>query len=126
MTKEVEFLIMFRRPKYPVLIVSSGNTYSGFNLKQLAEICVSIPPDGDNHKTQVIDSTGSEFWYMPEKFILSPGFVFKKWSKKQLIETFNNSLNIRESQQEYSMKSLSSKKLERIIGDLCRLLNTET
>ncbi len=126
MTKEVEFLIMFRRPEYPVLIVSSGKTYSAFNLKQLAEICVSIPPDEDNHKTQVIDSTGSEFWYMPEKFILSPGFVFKKWSKKQLIETFNNSLNIRESQQEYSMKSLSSKKVERIIGDLCRLLNTET
>lgn len=115
---------MFRSPKYPVLLLASGKTYSAFNLEQLAEICVSIKLN-DNTKVQVIDSKGSEFWYMPEKFILSPGFVFKKWSKKQLIETFNNSLNIRESQQEYSMKSLSSKKVERIIGDLCRILNNE-
>ncbi len=122
--EKVEFLVMFRSPKYPVLLLASGKTYSAFNLEQLAEICVSIKLN-DNTKVQVIDSKGSEFWYMPEKFILSPGFVFKKWSKKQLIETFNNSLNIRESQQEYSMKSLSSKKVERIIGDLCRILNNE-
>jgi hypothetical protein len=124
MMEKVEFLVMFRSPKYPVLLLASGKTYSAFNLEQLAEICVSIKLN-DNTKVQVIDSKGSEFWYMPEKFILSPGFVFKKWSKKQLIETFNNSLNIRESQQEYSMKSLSSKKAERIIGDLCRILNNE-
>jgi hypothetical protein len=124
MMEKVEFLVMFRSPKYPVLLLASGKTYSAFNLEQLAEICVSIKLN-DNTKVQVIDSKGSEFWYMPEKFILSPGFVFKKWSKKQLIETFNNSLNIRESQQEYSMKSLSSKKVERIIGDLCRILNNE-
>lgn len=122
--EKIEFLVMFRSPKYPVLLLASGKTYSAFNLEQLAEICVSIKLN-DNTKVQVIDSKGSEFWYMPEKFILSPGFVFKKWSKKQLIETFNNSLNIRESQQEYSMKSLSSKKVERIIGDLCRILNNE-
>jgi len=124
MMEKVEFLVMFRSPKYPVLLLASGKTYSAFNLEQLAEICVSIKLN-DNTKVQVIDSKGSEFWYMPEKFILSPGFVFKKWSKKQLIETFNNSLNIRELQQEYSMKSLSSKKVERIIGDLCRILNNE-
>jgi hypothetical protein len=124
MMEEVELLILFRSPEYPVLILSSGKTYSEFNLKQLAEICVSINPN-NNSKVQVIDSTASEFWYVPEKYILSPGFVSKKWSKKQLIEKFNNSSNVRESRQEYSMKSLSSKKLERIIGDLCRLLNTE-
>ncbi len=62
---------------------------------------------------------------MPDKFILSPGFVTKKWTKKKLIETFNNSSNVRESQQEYSMKSLCSKKLESIIVDLCESLNAE-
>lgn len=116
---------MFRKPEYPVLIVSSGKIHSAFNLKQLAEICVSIPAD-ENNKVRVIDSTGSEFWYMPENFVLAPGFISKKWSKKQLIETFNNSSNASASQQAYSMKSMSSKTLERIIGDLCRLLNTET
>ncbi|PPD34001.1 MAG: hypothetical protein CTY19_05695 [Methylomonas sp.] len=62
---------------------------------------------------------------MPENFLLTPGFVCKKWSKKQLIETFNNGSNARASQQAYSMKSMSSKQLERIISNLCRRLNTE-
>lgn len=124
--EEVEFRIMFRRPEYPVLIVSSRKLYSAFNLKQLAEICVSLTLEGSENKPRVVDSTGSEFWYLPEEYTLSPGFVTKKWTKIKLIETFNNSSNSRESNQEYSMKSLSSKKLEKVIGDICRILNSKT
>ena len=124
--KEVEFRIMFRIPEYPVLIVSSGKLYSAFNLKQLAEICVFLTQEGSENKPLVVDSTGSEFWYLMDKYTLSPGFVTKKWTKKKLIETFNNSSNARELNQEYSMKSLSSKKLEKVIEDICRILNTKT
>jgi hypothetical protein len=60
MMEAVEFLILFRRPEYPVLIVSSGKINSAFNLKELAKICVTIAPDGNN-KSQIIDSKGSEF-----------------------------------------------------------------
>ncbi|MGZ5029988.1 MAG: hypothetical protein ACXWAT_10000 [Methylobacter sp.] len=124
--EEVEFKIMFRRPEYPVLIVSPGKLYSAFNLKQLAEICVSLSPVGSENRLCIVDSTGSEFWYLPEEYTLSPGFVTKKWSKKRLIETFNNSSNARESNQEYTMRSLSSKKLEKVIVDICVILNSET
>ena len=124
--EEVEFRIVFRKPEYPVLIVSSGKLFSAFNLKQLAEICVSLTLEGTENKPRLVDSTGSEFWYLPAEYTLSPGFVTKKWSKKKLIETFNNSSNAKESNQEYSKKSLSSKKLERVIGDICRILNSET
>ena len=124
--EEVEFRIIFRRPEYPVLILSSGKLYSAFNLKQLAEICVSLTQKGSENKPLVVDSTGNEFWYLMEEYTLSPGFITKKWTKKKLIETFNNSSNARESNQEYSMKSLSSKKLEKVIWDLCRILNSET
>ncbi|MEC4749729.1 hypothetical protein [Methylomicrobium sp. Wu6] len=124
--EEVEFRIMFRKPEYPVLIVSPEKLYSAINLRQLAEICVSLSLAGSEIKLRVIDSTGSEFWYLPREYILSPGFVTKKWSKKKVIETFNNSVNARESNQEYSMRSLSSKKLEKIILDICGILNYET
>jgi hypothetical protein len=123
--KEVEFRIMFRRPEYPVLIVSADKLYSAFNLKQLAEICVSLTQFGTENKLQVVDSNGSEFWYLAEEYILSPGFVTKKWTKKKLIETFNNSSNARELNQEYSMKSLSNKKLEKVLEDICGILNSE-
>lgn len=123
--EEVEFRIFLRRPEYPVLIISSEKLYSAHNLKQLAEICVSLPLEGAENKIRIVDSTGSEFWYFPEQYILSPGFVTKKWTKKKLIETFNNSSNARELNQEYSMKSLSAKKLEEVIKDLCGILNSE-
>jgi len=123
--EEVEFRIIFRRPEYPVLIVSPEKLYSAFDLKQLAETCVSLNLVESENRLSVIDSTGSEFWYLPKEYTLSPGFVTKKWSKKRLIEIFNNSSNARESNQEYSMRSLSSKKLEKIIVDICMILNSE-
>jgi hypothetical protein len=120
--EKVEFRIMFRSPEYPVLIVSSEKLYSAFNLKQLAEICVSLNLVDSEEKLRVVDSTGSEFWYLPDECVLSPGFVFKKWTKKKLIETFNGSSNAIEANQEYSMKSLSAKKLERVVEDICLIL----
>lgn len=72
----------------------------------------------------MVDSTGSEFWYTPEHYTLIPGFVLKKWTKKQIIETFNNSENAKMTSQEYSMKSLSSKRLDKIIHDICTILKS--
>ncbi|MGR8932568.1 MAG: hypothetical protein ACU836_18245 [Gammaproteobacteria bacterium] len=123
--EEVEFRIMFRSPIYPVLIVAPEKLYSAFNLKQLAEICVSLKLAGSEEKLRVVDSTGSEFWYLPDEYILAPGFVARKWTKKKLIEIFNSSLNAIESNQEYSMKSLSAKKLENVVGDICSILTMD-
>ncbi len=81
---------MFRSPVYPVVIITPEKLYSAFNLKQLAEICVSVFSNRTENKYLVIDSTGSEFWYVAEEYILSPGFVTRKWTKKRLIETYNN------------------------------------
>lgn len=80
----MEFRIFLRRPEYPVLIISSEKLYSAHNLKQLAEICVSLPLEGAENKTRMVDSTGSEFWYFPEQYILSPGFVTKKMDKEKI------------------------------------------
>lgn len=122
---EVEFIIMFRRPEYPVLIVSSEEIYSAFNLKTLANICVSLNLIEAENKALVVDSTGSEFWYYPDDYSLSPGFISKRWTKKEIIEAFNNSSNARLLNQEYSMRSLSSKRLGKVIEDICLLLKDE-
>ena len=121
---QIEFNIIMRKPKYPVIVLSAERLYSAFNIKQLAKSCISsVPIDGKNI-IQVIDLTGEEFWYSPEHFVLSPGFSFKRWTKKLLIETFNSSSNAKDSKQEYSAKSLSSKRLEKIIRDICELLKS--
>ena len=111
-----------RKPKYPVIIISKEKLYSAFDIEQLAKNCVSSLPVDDRSIVQVIDSSGEEFWYSPEQYVLSLGFAFKKWTKKQLIEMFNNSSNANISNHEYSTKSLSGKRLEKIINDICELL----
>ena len=121
---QIEFNIILRKPKYPVIVVSNDKLYSAFNIKQLAKSCISSMPIENKTTIQVVDSTGEEFWYSPEQYILSPGFSFKKWTKKQIIEAFNSSKNAKDSMQEYSMKSLSSKRLEKIIRDICEMLRS--
>ena len=121
---QIEFNIILRKPKYPVIVVSNEKLYSAFNIKQLAKSCISSLPIENKTTIQVVDSTGEEFWYSPEQYILSPGFSFKKWTKKRIIEVFNSSKNAKDSTQEYSMKSLSSKRLEKIIRDICEMLRS--
>lgn len=118
----IKFNIAFRRPKYPVIVVSADCLYSAFNIDQLARSCISSIPIDNKSYIQVIDSTGEEFWYSTEKFILSPGFAFKKWTKKRIVEIFNSSPTFKSSLQEYPIKSLSSKRLDRIIRDICEIL----
>lgn len=121
---ETEFKFAFRKPKYPVLIVSVERLFSAFSTKPLAIGCLSSTPIADNSYIQVVDSTGEEFWYSPDHHVLSPGFSFKRWTKKRVIEAFNSSSNAMESMQEYSIKSLSSKRLDKIIRDICELLRS--
>jgi hypothetical protein len=119
---QIEFKILLRKPIYPVIVLSADRLYSAFNIKQLAESCMSsVPIESKNH-VQVVDSTGSEFCYAPEYYALTPGFAFKKWTKKQIVETFNNSENAKTTAQEYSTKSMSNKRLEKIIHDICVML----
>jgi len=77
--------------------------------------------DGE-HYVKVIDSTGEEFWYYPDREILSPGFVFKKWTKRRIIDLFNESINSKEIGMNYPDKSISSKRLSRSIGEISELI----
>ena len=106
---EIEFKLLIRIPKYPVIIISADKLYSAFNIKQLAQSCIASIPVETEKTIKIIDSSGEEFWYSPEYYTLTPGFLFKKWTKNKIIETYNNSSNITESEQKYSTKSLSKK-----------------
>jgi len=119
---QIEFRIIFRKPKYPVIVVSAERLYSAYNIKQLATFCISATPVDNKEIIQVIDFTGKEFWYSPKLYALSPGFSRKKWTKKRLIETYNGSTNAKDTNQEYPMKSLSAKRFDKIFRDLCKLL----
>lgn len=119
---QIRFNILFRRPKYPVIVISSDELNSAYDIDQLAAHCLLSESFDNELFVKVIDSTGEEFWYSPEHFALSPGMAFKKWTKKRIIELYNNSPNAKDNKNSYPIKSLSNKKLSRIISDICELL----
>jgi ribosomal protein S24E len=98
--EQIEFNVLFRNPVYPSKI-----------------------PEGET-VIKAIDSSAEEFWYSPDNFAIAPGFAFKKWTKKQIVELYNSSSNAKKSEEKYPLKSLSNKKLSRIIGDICKLLKS--
>lgn len=119
---QIRFNILFRKPKYPVIVISSDDLNSAYDIDQLAAHCILSEPFDNEIFVKVIDSTGEEFWYSPEHFTLSPGMAFKRWTKKRIIELYNNSPNAKENNNSYPIQSLSNKRLSRIISDICELL----
>jgi hypothetical protein len=123
MSKEqINFKVLLRSPKYPAIVISEDGLFSAYNIKQLGTLCVLSETFDEDDKIKVIDSSGCEFVYFQEHKAIMPGILNKKWTKKQIIELFNNSMNANETKITYSLKSLSNKKLSRIISEICELL----
>jgi hypothetical protein len=118
-----QFNILFRKPKYPMIVLSKDNLMTAFNIKELAICCITAKPEKEGGVVKSIDSTGEEFWYSPENSTIAPGFAFKRWTKKQIIELYNNSKSA-SNNAKYSFKSLSNKRLTHIISDICDLLKS--
>ena len=124
MKQEIEITIALRNPLYPVILISSDRLYAGNNIKELAYCLIaSYPLDGEDN-IKIIDCTGKEFCYLPDKGIVFPGFTFTRWTKRKIIDLYNESTNSKETGISYSIKSLSSKKLSRIVMDICKLIES--
>jgi len=120
--EQINFKVLLRSPKYPAIVISEDDLFSAYNIKQLGTLCVFSETFDEDDKIRVIDSSGCEFVYFQEHKAIMPGVLNKKWTKKQIIELFNNSMNANETKIKYPLKSLSNKKLSRIIGEICELL----
>ena len=120
--EQINFRILLRPPKYPVIVIADDGLYSAYNIKQLGTLCVISERLDDDDELKVVDSSGAEFIYFSEHTALMPGILNKRWTKKQVIELYNSSVNANETNIKYPLKSLSNKKLSRIIGEICELL----
>ena len=120
---DIDFHILIRKPKYPLIVISSDTLYPAFDIQELAQNCVKSTLSDGETLIKAIDSSGEEFWYTPEKFVIAPGFFCKKWTKKKIVELYNKDLDENQKEHQYSTKSLSSKRLNKIVLDICNLLN---
>jgi hypothetical protein len=103
-------------------VIAEDDIWPAYDIEELGAVCYISEPIENSDNIKVIDSSGEEFWYLPEQVVLAPGFMQRKWTKKKIIELFNQSETAKEKNMRYSTKSLSSKRLATIVADICSIL----
>ena len=121
---QVNFRVFLRGPQYPVIVVSNDDIYPAFNIKELGTACYSLAPLENSNKISIVDCTGEEFLYLSDQVTLAPGIGSKKWTKKKIIDLFNNCGTAQKEAIHYSPKSLSNKRLPSIVHEICTMLAT--
>ena len=113
---------IFRKPKFPVIVNIDGILICGKSSITLSRRLAKI--NFQDEKTfYAIDSTCEGWSFYPNRWLLSPLTTKKRWTKIELINLFNNRKNKNSEEQEYSKKSLSSKRLDLIFMEIFSLLN---
>jgi len=122
--KNTELKYLFRPPKFPVIISIEGYFIGAETPADFLQQVKQAPADAKGIY-DMVDATGEGWSFLSEHMVISPITFKKRWTKKQIISLFNQRINKEAGQQElYSEKSISSKRLERIIADLVRLSST--
>jgi hypothetical protein len=115
--------IFLRAPRLPAIIISKEQLFASSDMGSLATgVLKAVPHKTMSFHVHVIDSSGEEFWFIPEQRTLAPGFVFRKWTKMRIIGLFNSSSNAMRLGIQYLAKSLSNKSLAQVISDVIALL----
>ena len=60
--------------------------------------------------------------FLPQHMAISPLTAKKKWTKKEIITLYNNRENPSSGEKQYSEKSLSAKRFDKIFTDIVEML----
>lgn len=113
---------LFRRPKFPVICDVKGDLIAARTPKQLFERIIEMNISLHEGLIPVIDATAEGWVLSIDNMTVSP-FTFKKsWTKKEIIKLFNESKTAKRADLEYSFRSLSAKRLDRILCDIVNLI----
>ena len=68
----IEFNIFFRKPIYPLVVISADKLMAAYNIKELAACCITALPVDESGIIKAIDSSGEEFWYSLKNCAIAP------------------------------------------------------
>ena len=102
---QINFRIILRRPKFPVIVFAADDILPSFNVRELGTACYFSEPFENDGKVKVIDSAGEEFIYMVEQIALFSWFFEKKVNKRKIIDLFNDGKSAKEKNLQYSLKA---------------------
>lgn len=112
---------LFRKPKYP-MICDLGDSLIGARSEKrfLAQLEDADLEPGEMYP--MVDATGQGWSFHSDHEIISPFSVKYRWTKREVIELFNQSATARKAGLEFPMKSLANKRVDRIIGEIADLI----
>ena len=112
---------IFRKPKFPIIC-----DFDGILVAAKSEISFTRQLDKleiDIEKSYPLISISGEGWmFLPQHLAVSPLSTKKKWFKKDIIALYNDRKNPGSDGKQYSDKSLSAKRFEKIFKDIVELL----
>jgi hypothetical protein len=117
----MELGYLFRVPAFPAVLSIDGVFIGVRTPGELSIELGKLDRDQDT-SYDLVDCTG-EGWrlYVP-KMVISPLTVKKRWTKREIIKLFNERKNVELGEgKKYSEKSLSAKRLDKIILDLVEI-----
>jgi len=115
---------LFRKPRFPIIGSIEGYFIGAKTAEDFIEQLQRVPFQ-EKGLYNITDSGGEGWSFSVEHMAISPLTSKKRWTKKEIISLFNQRKNKDVGQQElYSEKSISSKRLDRIMTDLVRLTST--
>lgn len=116
-----EFRFLFQKPSFPMLGSIEGYFIGAKSPKDLSGKLAEIPINKDGYYS-LVDCTGKVWILIVDQRILSPLTFKKRQTKLGIIRLFNERKNTEVGYgNQYSEKSLSSKRFERIFSDLMTL-----
>lgn len=110
----------FRKPKFPLLLASDTIVVGAQGNSDVKKWIKKLTFE-EKSSYQVIDATAEGWSYYPEYKVITPLSIDKRWTKKKIIDFYNDSIKNEKNKEEYFAKSLSSKKLGAIIEEIAHL-----
>ncbi len=112
---------LFREPEFPLLIETESGVMGAMNGMNLESVISQSNFSSKNHFA-IIDSSGEGWSYYPEVDAISPLALDKQWSKKKMIAFYNSFVADVEANG-FVGKSLSSKKVSKVIEEIIAFAN---
>lgn len=111
---------LFRKPKFPIICAFDDFLIMAKTEAEFQRRVDKVKLTSDTHYNMV-DATGEDWQFSSGKMYIMPT-KRRKWSKKKIIQTYNQSRNCVQTGITYSEKSLSSKRFEVVFEDIVELI----
>lgn len=113
---------VFRWPRFPLICSIDGYLVAGRSLRAFARRLARFDLSGDR-EFKLVDASGEGWVLLPDKMVLAPAFLARRWRKADIIRLFNESRSAKENGLQYPESLIPSRRLDAIVNDLAALLS---